>query len=184
MKTISRLALWIATVAMVAVVSVDVIPRVDAADSATSPSPIPVAHSALLTINATVTQNGLALHVLHAGNQIPIDGRDVTVSVDGKSQPLTVEPEGTFLLSTKDLGDGGVRQLDITVAHDGIREILTGKINLPNTTSAADLWRDHKQMAWWVLNIAIVLIAVLGLSRRSSSAQSADAAAGPPDEDD
>jgi len=129
------------------------------------PAPTPVAHSALLTINATPAQDGLALHVLHAGNQIPIDGRDVTVTVDGKNQPLTVEPEGTFLMATKDLGEGE-RQLDITVAHDGIREILTGKVELPKTSSASDLWRDHKQMAWWVLNIAIVLVAVLAFSRK------------------
>ena len=91
----------------------------------------------LLTINATLTQDGLALHVLHANNQIPIDGRDVTVSVDGKNQPLTVEPEGTFLLPTKDLGEG-LRQFDITVAHDGIREILTGKVTIPKTRGVAD----------------------------------------------
>lgn len=140
---------------------------VGAADTAAAlPAPIPVAHSALLTINATPTEDGLALHILHAGNQIPIDGRDVTVLVDGKNQPLTVAPEGTFLLSTKDLGSDEARTLDITVAHDGIREILTGKITLPKVGSAADLWRDHKQMAWWVLNIGIVLVAVLAFSRK------------------
>jgi hypothetical protein len=141
-----------------------------AADPAPTPAAIPVAHSALLTIDATPTNDGLALHIKHAGNQIPIDGRDVTVSVDGKSQPVTAEPEGTFLLSTKDLGSaGGERQFDITVAHDGIREILTGKVALPKTGGGSDLWRDHKQMAWWVLNIAIVLIAAIAFSRRSST---------------
>jgi hypothetical protein len=176
-RSTSRLALRIATfarttlmrgaaLAMTGVLTIS--PRAYAADAPPpAPQTIPVAHSALLTINATVTPDGLALHVLHAGNQIPIDGRDVTVSVDGKNQPVTAEPEGTFLLPTKDLGEG-VRQLDITVAHDGIREILTGKVDLPKTTSATDLWRDHKQMAWWVLNIAVVLIAVLAFSRRSS----------------
>lgn len=168
MKTTSRLALWIATVALAAVTAVEA-PRTAAADTAPPPTPIPVAHSALLTIKATVTQDGLALQVLHAANQIPIDGRDVTVSVDGKSQPLTAQPEGTFLLSTKDLGADGERQLDITVAHDGIREILTGKITLPKTASATDLWHNHRQMAWWVLNFAIVLIAALAFSRRTSS---------------
>jgi hypothetical protein len=135
----------------------------------TPPAPvIPVAHSALLTIDATTTDDGLALHVKHAGNQIPIDGRDVTVSVDGKSHPVTAAPEGTFLLATKDLAGDGERQLDIVVAHDGIREILTGKVTLPKVGSTLDLWRDHKQMAWWILNIAIVLIAVMAFSRRQS----------------
>jgi hypothetical protein len=129
---------------------------------------IPIAHSALLTIYGVPTADGLALHVQHAGNQIPIDGRDVTVSVDGKSQSVTAEPEGTFLLSTKDLAGDGERQLEIVVAHDGIREILSGKVMLPKVGSTLDLWRDHKQMAWWVLNIGVVLIAVMAFSRRQS----------------
>jgi hypothetical protein len=129
---------------------------------------IPIAHSALLTIYGVPTADGLALHVQHAGNQIPIDGRDVTVSVDGKNQPVTAQPEGTFVLPTKDLGGDGERQLDIVVAHDGIREILTGKVTLPKAGSTLDLWRDHKQMAWWVLNVGVVLIAVMAFSRRSS----------------
>ena len=168
MKTNSSLAPRIATLALVAATCAHD-PYVFAADTAApAPTVIPVAHSALLTINATPTPEGLALHILHAGNQIPIDGRDVTISVDGKSQPLTVEPEGTFLLATKDLSSDGPQQLDITVAHDGIREILTGKVTLPKATITADLWRDHKQMAWWVLNIGIVMIAVLAFSKRSS----------------
>ena len=135
----------------------------------TPPTPaIPVAHSALLSIDATLTDDGLALHIKHAGNQIPIDGRDVTVSVDGKSQAVTAAPEGTFLLSTKNLAGDGERQFDIVVAHDGIREILTGKVIVPKVGATLDLWRDHKQMAWWILNIAIVLIAVMAFSRRQS----------------
>ena len=144
-------------------------PSPGAAADAAPPAAIPVAHSALLTIDATVTDGGVALHIKHASNQIPIDGQNVTVSVDGKEHPVTPQPEGTFLLATKDLPGDGERQLDIVVAHDGIRELLTGKITLPKTSSAAsDLWHDHKQMAWWVLNIAVVLIAVLAISNRSS----------------
>ena len=141
---------------------------VDPPPNPPTPSTIPIAHSALLTIFGVVTADGLAIHIQHAGNQIPIDGRDVTVSLDGKSQPVTAEPEGTFVLATKDLNGDGERQLDIVVAHDGIREILSGKVTLPKAGSTLDLWRDHKQMAWWVLNIGVVLIAVIAFSRRSS----------------
>jgi hypothetical protein len=149
-----------------------------AADSTPPMAAIPVAHSALLTIDATRTDDGVALHIKHASNQIPIDGQNVTVSVDGKEHPVVPQPEGTFLLSTKGLPGDGAHQLDIVVAHDGIREVLTGKITLPKASSAAsDLWHDHKQMAWWVLNIAVVLIAVLAISNRSSKPDK-------PDEDD
>ena len=165
MKTISRWAPW----SVVIVLAGALLARVALGADPTPPAPaIPVAHSALLTIDATHTDDGLALHIKHAGNQIPIDGRDVTVSVDGKSQPVTPAPEGTFLLSTKGLGGDGERQFDIVVAHDGIREILTGKVTLPKVGATLDLWRDHKQMAWWVLNVAIVLIAVMAFSRRQS----------------
>lgn len=143
------------------------------------PPVIPVAHSALLTIDATRNGDLLELHVKHTGNNVPIDGQNVTVSVDGKSQTVTPEPEGTFALSTKDLPGDGERQLDIVVGHDGIREILTGKITLPKASSVAgDLWHDHQQMAWWVLNIGVVLVAVMAFSRRS-----AKAAAKEPDEE-
>lgn len=136
-----------------------------------SPPPpvIPVAHSALLAIDATRNGDALELHIKHAANQIPIDGQNVIVSVDGKNQPVTPEPEGTFALSTKDWAGDGERQLDIIVGHDGIREILTGKIVVPKAGgTATDLLHDHQQMAWWILNVGVILIAVMAFSRRSA----------------
>jgi len=161
----SRGVLWTTAIALTATV----LGRpARAAETAPPPPVIPIAHSALLTIDATITDDTLALHVKHAGNQIPIDGRDVTVSVDGKDQPVTPQPGGTFLLATKDLRGDGKQQLNIVVAHDGIREILTGEVTLPKA-SATDLWSNHKQMGWWILNIAIVLIAAFAFSHRKSS---------------
>lgn len=136
-----------------------------------SPPPpvIPVAHSALIAIDATRNGDALELHIKHAANQIPIDGQNVVVSVDGKNQSVTPEPEGTFSLSTKDWAGDGERQLDIIVGHDGIREILTGKITVPKAGSnATDLLHDHQQMAWWILNVGVILIAVMAFSRRSA----------------
>ena len=178
MKMTSRRGPWLAAIAAAAAVAAMAgVPAARAADTPPAAAPpIPVAHSALLNINATVVPDGLMLHILHASNQIPIDGRDVTVTVDGKNQPLTVEPEvGSFLLPTKDIGEGE-RQLDITVAHDGIREILSGKVAIPKAGGLTGSWdSSRKQMAWWVLNIAVVLIAVLAISKRSSKPAEKDA---------
>jgi hypothetical protein len=58
--------------------------------------------------------------------------------------------------------------LDIVVGHDGIRELLSGKISAADTSATSNILRDHKQIAWWILNIAIVLIAAIALSRRMS----------------
>jgi hypothetical protein len=67
-------------------------------------------------------------------------------------------------------------QLDVVVAHDGIREALSGRFTVAgagtpgarNANGAASALRDHKQVAWWILNITIVLIAVIAISRRLS----------------
>lgn len=52
------------------------------------------------------------------------------------------------------------------VGHDGIREILSGKIALSAAKSSGSLLGEHKQIAWWILNIVVVLIAVTAFSRR------------------
>jgi len=62
------------------------------------------------------------------------------------------------------------------VTHDGIREVLRAKIAPPaaataQTPAAAGggaVSGVHRQIVWWILNIAIVLIAALALSRRRS----------------
>ncbi len=168
MKTTVKQAARIA--AATAAVAIALTGGTRAADAPAPAPTIPVAKSADLIINASPTSDGLELHILHAANQIPIDGRDVTATVDGKSQPLTVGKEvGTFLVPAKDLGEGE-RQLEITVAHDGIREILSGKVEIPKSSTGGAPWDStRKQMLWWVLNIAVVLIAVLAFSKRSST---------------
>jgi hypothetical protein len=52
------------------------------------------------------------------------------------------------------------------VSHDGIRELLTGTVTLPQQQSVLEMLQGHGMAAWWVLNIVVVLIAVLIISRR------------------
>ncbi len=165
MKTTSKLAPWIAALAVAITAVVDAAPT---AQDAT----IPVAHSVLLTVDATRTPDGLALHVKHAGNHIPIDGQDVKVAVDGKEQLITPQAAGTILLSTQNL-TAGERRIDVTVGHDGIHETLTGTIAVSKANSGAGsgLSGSHSQMAWWILNVVIVLIAVLAISNRKPRAE-------------
>ncbi|HVW68423.1 MAG TPA: hypothetical protein VHB68_05575 [Steroidobacteraceae bacterium] len=164
MKTTSRLAPWIAIGAAALAAPAP------AAEPAQQGATIPVAHSALLIVDATKTPDGLALHVEHAGNRIPIDGQDVKVTVDGKEQLITPQPQGTFLLATRNLSEGE-RRIDVTVGHDGIHETLTGTITIPKADSGAGLSSSHSQMAWWILNVVIVLVAVLAISRRKPAAR-------------
>ncbi len=145
------------------------------APSATAPSaPAPaaapeaaLARSALLAVEATETKGSLVLRIRRTADQKPVEGPGVSVTVDGKNEPVTAQSDGSYVIAARNLNEGE-HVLDITVPHDGIREILTGKWVVKGGQSATGLLGDHKQMAWWILNVAVVLIAAIALSRRKS----------------
>jgi hypothetical protein len=148
--------------------------QLHASDSAAAPL-TPVAHSALVTLEAGPAAAGLLLRLRHTADQTPLSVTDLTVSVDGRSELAMRREDGSWFvpLSNAAITDN---QLEVVVAHDGIREVLSGRISVPgagsgsarNPSGAASVLRDHKQMAWWILNITIVLIAAIAISRRLS----------------
>jgi len=126
---------------------------------------IRVAHSALLAVDATPTDDSVALYIKRAADQAAASTSDVVVSVDGRVQTLSRGSDGSYLLSAADLRDNSPHTVEITASHDGIREILAGQLTLPPPRGGSFI-SEHRQIGWWVLNIAIVLIAAIALSRR------------------
>ena len=125
-----------------------------------------IAHSALLSVDGTATADTLRLNIRRVSDKSPVSSDDVAVTVDGRNQSVTRENTG-YELPINDLRGGEpARDVEVIVAHDGIREILSGKVVLAEVTSTDSLLRDHKQVAWWILNIVIVLVAAIALSRR------------------
>jgi hypothetical protein len=136
------------------------------APSASQNGAIVVARSALLTLTAVPSDDALALRVTRlADHQLIVGPGKVTATLDGHPVPLSAQPNGAYLLP---LGGqpGGSQSLQVVVAHDGIRELLTGTVSLPRHRGALEALEGHGMAAWWVLNIAVVLIAVLVISRR------------------
>jgi archaellum component FlaG (FlaF/FlaG flagellin family) len=127
---------------------------------------IPVAHSALLTVGATQTDDSVALYVRRVHDHSIVSSDDVTVTVDGKNETVTHDRGGSYSVPASDLRGDGTRAVEVIVGHDGIREVLSGKVTFPEASSAGSVFRDHRQIGWWVLNIVIVLIAAIFLSRR------------------
>ena len=131
---------------------------------------VTVAHSAQLTLEASASPQGatLRLHPRTAGAAAGIT--DLSVSLDGASQPVKAQADGSWFvpLPAARAAHGG--KLDVYVLHDGIREVLSGTLSpAPGATAGGGpLGIVHKQLAWWVLNLVIVLIGVLALSRRMS----------------
>lgn len=125
-----------------------------------------VARSAQLILTATPSDHALTLQVDRISDHQPIAGQGgVTVTLDGHSVPVTAQPGGRYLLSTR-AESAGTHSLGVVVSHDGISELLTGTVTVPQRRGALDVLQGHGMFAWWVLNIAVVLIAVLVISRR------------------
>ncbi|HVC29810.1 MAG TPA: hypothetical protein VND24_01395 [Steroidobacteraceae bacterium] len=125
-----------------------------------------VARSALLKLTATPSDGTLALQVTRLSDHRLIVGPgNVTATLDGRRVPLTAEPNGAYLLAAGGR-NGGAHSLRVVVFHDGIRELLAGTVTLPQHRSVLESLESHGMSAWWVLNIAVVLIAVLVISRR------------------
>jgi len=64
-------------------------------------------------------------------------------------------------------------QLEVAVTHDGIRELLSGKLPAAHAGAAAPAAGTgatgvHKQIVWWILNVLIVFVAAIAISRRTS----------------
>ena len=125
-----------------------------------------VAHSALLDLTAASSDHALVLQVARVADHRLIAGPGkVTVSLDGHDVPVAAQPDGAYLISTRGQG-AGAHSLSVVVSHDGIRELLTGTVTVPQQQSILEIIQGHGMSAWWVLNIAVVLIAVLVISRR------------------
>jgi hypothetical protein len=125
-----------------------------------------VAHSALLTLTATPANHALALRITRTvSHQLITGAGNVSATLDGRPVPLSAQQNGAFLLSTRGQA-GGNHSLQVLVAHDGIRELLAGTVSLPRQRSVLESLQGHGVAAWWVLNVAVVLIAVFVISRR------------------
>lgn len=134
-----------------------------------------LAQSAQLTVLANVDSQWLTLRIQRTSNQTPLVVKDVAVSVAGHAIPVKARPDGSFVLPVKQLGTTYTPTLDIIVGHDGIREILTGKLTLPQSGGPVPAGRTHNQMFWWVLNIAIVFgVAMFFTNRKKKPDEAAE----------
>lgn len=133
----------------------------------------PLAYSALVSVDAAApAPDRLTLRIRHTGGQAVVSPVEVEVAAQGHNLPVTANTDGTWTVALKDLGGKPPGKLDLVIGHDGIRELLSGTAAAPAsgtaTVAPTGLLGNHKQLAWWILNIAIVLIAAIAISRRMS----------------
>ncbi|MBS0419057.1 MAG: hypothetical protein JSR66_15205 [Proteobacteria bacterium] len=132
--------------------------------------PAQIARSALLSVEATAKPDVLQIAIRRVTDNSPVVTDDITVAIDGHNEAVTRDKGIVYELAINDLRGEGVKDVDVTVAHDGIREIVSGKVSVAEPP-ATSLLRDHKQVAWWALNIVIILIAAMAFSRKKPAVE-------------
>lgn len=138
------------------------------ADAHTAPPNVQIASSAMLVLDASVHQHAIVLRIARTANHTPIEGAgNVTAEIDGHAVPITAKG-AAYVISTRDL-KGGAQTLRVVVAHDGIRELLSGTIRLPQRPDHLAVIEQHGYGAWWILNIVVMLLAARMIMRRKKN---------------
>lgn len=148
-----------------------------AAGAAAADTPIlTITPSAQVTLAGSATPAGLTLRARPTGTG-PLSISAMSITLDGASAPATRQGDGSWYAPLPPPPAPGkaapaAGKLEILVVHDGIREVLNGTLHSAPVGATAPagggLLHDHKQLSWWILNIAIVLIAAIAISRRTS----------------
>jgi len=168
MRGVSRTQLWLSLGALLCAAQAGV------AEPPAAPF-TPLAHSTLVTLEAARTPAALELRVRPAAGHDAPAVTGLTVSIDGKSAAAAAAADGTWSVPWPGGTAPAHAALEVLIAHDGLHEVLSGTLGpaaagptAAGSGSAADGAHHHQQLAWWILNIAIVLIAALLISRRLS----------------
>lgn len=129
---------------------------------------VQVASSAQLVLDAEAHPGELVLWITRTRNHVPVTGAgNVTVTLNG--HPVEVSAKKSDYVISTDGMHGGKQSIAVIVAHNGIRELLTGAVTLPNTPSLLVRLQKHSTWAWWVLNIGVLLLAFRMISRRKKT---------------
>ncbi len=129
---------------------------------------VQVASSAQLVLDAEAHPGELVLWITRTRNHAPVTGAgNVTVTLNG--HPVKVSAKKSDYVISTDGMHGGKQSIAVIVAHNGIRELLTGAVTLPNTPSLLVRLQKHSTWAWWVLNIGVMLLAFRMISRRKKT---------------
>ncbi len=154
----------LARMAMTACATLIVLPASAAAIGATAQA-VQVASSAQLVLDVAARPGKLMLWITRTRDHTPVSGAgNVAVRLDGHAVKVSAQQDD-YVIATDGL-HGGKQPIEVIVAHDGIRELLSGTVTLPSAPSTLETLQKHSGWAWWVLNIAVLLLAFRMISRK------------------
>lgn len=162
----SRPAAALARMILTACGMIIALPAATAAGAA--PERVQVASSAQLVLDVAAQPGKLMLWITRTRDHTPVTGAgNVAVRLDGHTVKVSAQ-QNDYVVATDGL-HGGRQPIEVIVAHDGIRELLSGTVTLRAAPSTLERLQKHSGWAWWVLNIAVLLLAFRMISRKKKT---------------
>ncbi len=112
----------------------------------------------------------MTIHLSRIADNAPVRDAVVRVNLRGASHSTTAEADGSYSLQAPELGLPGAAAVQFDVALGAGHEQLEGTLQIADAAVRPDANNNSRQLAWWVLNFAVCIGALVLWRRRRSAA--------------
>ncbi len=117
----------------------------------------------------------MTIHLSRIDDNSPVRDAVVRVILRGTLHSTTAEADGGYSLQTPELSLPGAAAVQFEVALGAEREQLEGTLQIADAAVKPQARNNSRQLAWWVLNFAVCIGAlILWRRRRAAAAKETD----------
>ena len=128
------------------------------------------ARSSNLLAVGTVHGERMTIHLSRLADNAPVRDAVVRVTLRGTVHSTTAEADGSYSLQTPELSLPGAAAVQFDVALGAAHEQLEGTLQIAEAAVKPDAGNNSRQLAWWVLNFAVCIGALILWRRRRAAA--------------
>ncbi|MGO8828190.1 MAG: hypothetical protein ACLQT5_03000 [Steroidobacteraceae bacterium] len=128
------------------------------------------ARSSDLLAVGTVHGERMTIHLSRIADNAPVRDAVVRVTLRGTVHNTTAETDGSYSLQTPELSLPGAAAVQFDVALGAGHEQLDGTLQTAVQAVRPDANNNSRQLAWWVLNFAVCIGALILWRRRRTAA--------------
>ena len=110
----------------------------------------------------------MSIHLTRTDDNAPVRDAIVDVVFRGSTHATVAEADGSYSLQSPDLALSGAAAMQFQVTLGGVRQELTGTLQIGDRTQPADDKGNSRQLGWWLLNFAVCIGFLWLWSRRKS----------------
>jgi len=128
------------------------------------------ARSSDLVAVGTVHGERMTIHLSRIIDNAPVHDAVVRVVLRGIEHATTAEADGSYSLQAPELSLPGAAAVQFDVALGAARERLAGTLQIAAPADKPGAGNNSRQLAWWVLNFAVCIGALILWRRRRAAA--------------